>query len=228
MYTDPLMYGILPPLNTTGATMAKFIDRTGQRFGKLVAIERKGVNELKKVLWRCICDCGKETLVPSGSLVTGNTTSCGCVAPNFKHGGWKKSSYNTWRAMMRRCYNPKSKDYKRYGAEGITVCAEWHDYIKFAADMGEPEGTQTLDRIDPYGHYNKENCRWTSISVQNRNVRTRKESKSGYTGVHLRGNKWYAEITYKKHKYYSKACTNVISAAAARKELEQKYWGEQV
>jgi len=207
--------------------MPKFIDRTGQRFGKLVALDRAGYTKTKKILWRCKCDCGKEALVDICSLVTGNTSSCGCVIPNFKHGGWKKSSYNTWRAMMRRCHNPQDKDYRKYGAVGITVCPEWHDYTKFAADMGEPEGTQTLDRIDPYGNYTKENCRWASVTVQNRNVRVRRNSRSGYVGVHQRGGKWYAEITVQKKKFYSSVCATIENAAVARKELERKYWGTQ-
>lgn len=200
------------------------VDRVGQRFGKLTVIESAGRNTLKKVLWKCKCDCGKESIVVAGSLVTGNTTSCGCVIPNFKHGGWKKSSYNTWRAMIRRCTNPLDKDYKRYGAVGITVCPEWMDYTTFAADMGEPEGSQTLDRIDPYKGYNKGNCRWASVTVQNRNVRVRRASKSGYVGVHYRAGKWYAEITLRKRKFYSKACATAEEAAQARKELEKKHW----
>ena len=207
--------------------MPKFKDRTGQRFGKLIAIERAGRNAFKQILWRCMCDCGKQTIVAAGSLATGNTTSCGCITPNFKHGGWNKSSYNTWRAMMRRCHNPKDKDYKRYGAMGVQVCQEWHDYIKFAQDMGEPEGTQTLDRIDPYGNYTKENCRWASVTIQNRNIRLRPNSKSGHIGVHLRGKKWYAELTCKKIKYYSHACSTVEEAVAARKELERVHWSTQ-
>ena len=61
----------------------KFVDRVGQRFGKLVVIEQAGRNNLKKVLWRCKCDCGKKTIVVSGALVTGNTSSCGCVIPKY-------------------------------------------------------------------------------------------------------------------------------------------------
>ena len=135
----------------------KFVDRVGQRFGKLVVIEQAGRNNLKKVLWRCKCDCGKKTIVVSGALVTGNTSSCGCVIPNFKHGGWKNSSYNSWRAMIRRCTKPQDKDYKRYGALGITVCTRWMNYVNFVADMGEPIGTETLDRIDPTGNYEPAN-----------------------------------------------------------------------
>jgi hypothetical protein len=207
--------------------MPKFIDKSGQRFGRLVAIERSGHTKTKKVLWRCKCDCGNETLVDSCSLVTGNTVSCGCYLKEriTKHGGWNKSSYNTWRAMMRRCYKSQDKDYKNYGARGVIVCPEWHDYIKFAADMGEPERTQTLDRIDPYRNYTKENCRWALLPTQARNTRVRATTKSGVTGVsNVYGNKWMAKISVYKKSYYSKVVGSIEEAAAARKELERKHW----
>ena len=202
----------------------KLVDRTGQRFGKLVALEQAGRNTLKKVLWKCRCDCGNETIVVSGSLVTNNTTSCGCDAGNYKHGGTNKGSYNSWRAMLRRCTNPQDKDYKRYGGKGITVCAEWMDYVTFATFMGEPVGKETLDRIDPAGNYEPSNVRWASPTVQARNVKTRKTTVSGHTGVHFRSGKWYGEITAKRTKYYSKACNTVEEAATARKELERLHW----
>ena len=34
----------------------------GVRFGRLVAIEPVGSNRHHKVLWRCLCDCGKEAI----------------------------------------------------------------------------------------------------------------------------------------------------------------------
>lgn len=202
----------------------KLIDRTGQSFGKLTVIEQAGRNALKKVLWKCKCDCGKDILVVAGSLVTGNTESCGCIIPNFKHGGTNKGSYNSWRAMMRRCTNPKDKDYKRYGAKGISVWPEWMDYAAFRNAMGEPLGSETLDRIDPAGNYEPSNVRWASPTVQARNVKVRKTTKSGHTGVHFRQGKWYGEITVQKNKYYSKAYSTIEAAAEARKELERKHW----
>lgn len=205
--------------------MPKFIDRSGQRFGKLVVIEQAGRNNLKKVLWKCKCDCGNESIVVSGSLVTGNTTSCGCDAGNLKHGGTGKGSYNTWRAMMRRCYNPKDKDYKRYGAVGVRVDPEWHSYENFVADMGEPNGDETLDRINPYGSYELSNCRWAGVQTQNRNTRVRANNKTGITGVIVNKGYIYAMITVKKKKYYSKACSTIEEAAAARKNLERLHWG---
>ena len=202
----------------------KFIDRTGQVFGKLTVVERAGYDKLKKVLWRCKCDCGSETVVVSGSLVTGNTTSCGCIAPNFKHGGSKKSSYNTWRSMIRRCTVQTDKDYPSYGGRGVLVCPEWLAYKNFAADMGEPDGDETLDRIDPYGNYEPSNCRWAGVATQNRNIRLRANSTTGYIGVAKVGKKFMAKITVGKKSFYSKCFTTLEEAAAARKALERLHW----
>lgn len=205
--------------------MPKLIDRAGQRFGRLLVLEQAGRDRCKKVLWRCRCSCGEETIVTSGALVTGNTVSCGCYLQEriTKHGGWKKSSYNTWRAMMRRCTVPTDKDYPRYGGVGVSVCPEWYDYLKFVADMGEPQGDETLDRIDTYGNYELSNCRWAGVKTQNRNVRVRKSNSLGVTGVRLRGSRYIASVTV-KNKKYEKSCVTLDEAIVARKELEKIYW----
>lgn len=204
----------------------KLVDRTGQVFGKLTAIEQAGRDKLKKVLWRCKCECGNETVVVAGSLTTGNTTSCGCVVPNLKHGGTGKGSYNTWRAMIRRCTVITDKDYSRYGGKGVSVCPEWMSYEKFVADMGEPEGDETLDRIDVYGNYTPENCRWAGVQTQNRNVRVRPDSTTKVTGVSKTGSgRFMAKITVGPKSYYSKVFLTIEEAAAARKELERLHWG---
>ena len=206
----------------------KLIDRTGQVFGKLTVLEQAGRDRLKKVLWKCKCECGNETVVVAGSLTTGNTTSCGCHLKEVitKHGGTGKGSYNTWRAMIRRCTIPTDKDYPRYGGKGVSVCSEWMSYEKFVTDMGEPNGDETLDRIDTYGNYNKENCRWAGVQTQNRNVRLRVNSTTGYIGVSVVGKRFLAKITKDKKSYYSKLCNTVEEAAAARKELERIHWGK--
>lgn len=210
--------------------MPKFINRTGQRFGRLLVIEEAGRNQLKKVLWRCKCDCGEVVVRVSGDLVTGNSVSCGCYLKEriTKHGGWKNASYNTWRAMMRRCYNPQDKDYPRYGRTGVTVCDQWHDYSVFAKDMGEPTGDETLDRINPYGNYTPENCRWAGLKTQARNMRIPMSSKTGVIGVTktLSGT-YMAAIRVNGKAFYSKCFATLEDAAVARKELEKKHWGIQ-
>jgi 2'-5' RNA ligase len=116
------------------------------------------------------------------------------------------------------------KDYPRYGGRGVSVCPEWLIYENFVDDMGEPNGDETLDRIDVYGNYTKENCRWAGVKTQNRNVRVRSSSKTGYVGVSIVGKKFMAKVTVGKKAYYSKLFPTVEEAAAARKELERLHW----
>lgn len=208
--------------------MGRFIDRTGQIFGRLRVTGRAGTDQNKKVIWNCLCECGAEALVTAGSLVTGNTTSCGCYLKEriTKHGGYKKASYNTWRSMIRRCTVVTDKDYPRWGGVGVSVCDRWMDYTAFVSDMGEPVGDQTLDRIDPYGNYEPSNCRWASPTIQARNVRVRKQNEAGVVGVsRIFGNRWMAYITSNKKRYYGASRRTVAEAAADRKELERLHWG---
>lgn len=58
------------------------IDIAGQRFGRLVALDR--MPSIKKetgsvVPWRCRCDCGGECLLESSKLRSGARSDCGCV-----------------------------------------------------------------------------------------------------------------------------------------------------
>ena len=59
--------------------MGVFKDLSGQRFGKLTVIKRKGTTKHGKVIWECKCDCRNITKVTTCSLRTGNTRSCGCL-----------------------------------------------------------------------------------------------------------------------------------------------------
>lgn len=52
---------------------------TGQRFGKLVVLNLTGFSETNKAIWHCRCDCGRETNVRACNLISGNTSSCGCL-----------------------------------------------------------------------------------------------------------------------------------------------------
>lgn len=50
----------------------------GQRFGKLVVIERDG-SQNNKATWICQCDCGNKISVSSTNLIQKRTQSCGCI-----------------------------------------------------------------------------------------------------------------------------------------------------
>lgn len=84
-----------------------------------------------------------------------------------------KRTFQCWSDMKQRCYNPKSGQYKNYGARGVIVCSEWRSsFDSFVADMGKKPDGLTIDRIDVNGNYEKSNCRWATQKEQQKNRRT--------------------------------------------------------
>lgn len=61
-----------------GKSESKIIDLKGQRFGKLVVIERAENTKQGQAQWKCKCDCGNEVIVRGYGLING-TKSCGCL-----------------------------------------------------------------------------------------------------------------------------------------------------
>ena len=59
--------------------MAKTIDLTGMKFGRLTVIEFSHQDKHKKRHWLCKCECGTIKTVQTGHLRGGKTTSCGCL-----------------------------------------------------------------------------------------------------------------------------------------------------
>lgn len=64
--------------------MGRFYDADliGKRFGKLTVMERNGINNQRRALWKCACSCGNEVTVSTSNLKSGNTKSCGCLKKN--------------------------------------------------------------------------------------------------------------------------------------------------
>jgi len=153
-----------------------------QRFGRLTVIADAGSQRTGKEarhMWRCRCDCGKETVVSAQALSHGQTHSCGCLfsemvaARNRRHkthGLSRSRVYHIWNSMHQRCKNPRHASYPRYGGRGIRVCERWNSFENFLADLGQPpDACSTLDRIDSLGHYEPGNCRWATPKQQANN-----------------------------------------------------------
>lgn len=58
---------------------ANIKDLTGQRFGLLTIQDLAYIDDDRRAIWNCKCDCGNITQVSSHSLLGGNTVSCGCL-----------------------------------------------------------------------------------------------------------------------------------------------------
>lgn len=59
--------------------MGKRIDLTGKRFGRLTVVSLGTPRRKGRLMWNCVCDCGKTRAIMSDSLLQGRTNSCGCI-----------------------------------------------------------------------------------------------------------------------------------------------------
>ena len=212
--------------------MGKFIDLTGQKFERLLVIERSGTGSTGQAIWKCKCDCGKEVNVLSDNIKRGYTVSCGCYHAEkmIKHGhtkGKKTVEYIAWESMKRRCSDENHPEYHHYGGKGITVCERWiHSFENFLEDMGKKTSkNHSLDRIFGNGNYEPSNCRWATGSQQSINQKIRNTNTSGHKGIswEKRRGSWIAKITINYKSIHLGQFDNIEDAIEARRKAEIKY-----
>lgn len=205
------------------------IDLVGQRFERLVVVSESDVRKNGQWAWNCKCDCGGEAVVASYDLRKGHTQSCGCLQKERTskakktHGRRHTREYGIWTHMWRRCRNPNSENFERYGARGITVCDRWKDFGAFYTDMGDaPEG-HSIERVNNNGDYTPENCIWADNFAQAQNKRMRKDNLSGVVGVCEYDGQWFAYMDRNKVRRKTGYFTTKEEAVEARKMLERSF-----
>ena len=214
--------------------IGKFVDLTGQKFGRLTVIERAEdyvqKNGGRKIMWYCNCDCGNENIIVRGdNIKNGTTKSCGCLHKEIS----KQNAYNLGKA------NKKYNTYDLSGEYGIGYTSkgerfyfdlEDYDKIKDYCWYFNNEGyvisknderkkisfhrlvTNCPDNMMPdhiHGETSRHDNRKCNLRIctnqENcRNSKIAKNNTSGVTGV-------YWDNTYKKWKSQIKVNYKYIS-----------------
>lgn len=217
--------------------MSRFNDITGKKFGRLTAITPIMENGRRRK-WRCLCDCGKETIVLSYNLKNGNTQSCGCQRdenrfnPNkydlngefgkcfFESGDFFIFDLEDYEKLKEYTWcKGRSGGYAIASKNGVHVSA--HRLI-----MDCPKGL-IIDHINHDTWDNRKiNLRICTIAENNLNKLPRKNRYTNKTGVRFDGKKWRAYIAKDNVDYSLGAFKTEMEAIKARKEAEVKFFGE--
>lgn len=129
----------------------------------------------------CKCTCGFEKLVRVSDLKNGGTTKCKmCVsrsqrtiteATDIEHHRFYRRLVALAKGIRQRCNNPACKCYAVYGGRGIKFNFESTEaFVRYVSKLPYQKGN-SIDRIDPNGHYEVGNLRWASQKQQTRNKR---------------------------------------------------------
>lgn len=109
------------------------------------------------------------------------------------------SEYNSWSQMKTRCSNPNVKEFKYYGARGISVCERWHDFENFFSDMGEKPGAEySLERVNNDAGYSPDNCKWATPAEQQRNNRQAKLTMKDAREIRMLYREGYTQLDLAK------------------------------
>ena len=241
--------------------MGKFIDLTGQKFGRLIVIGKANEKDKHgKILWYVVCDCSpdnKPFKVLGNSLRDGNTQSCGCLQKEaVRVSGLNKKCYNTYDLTgeygIGYCSNLNAdgtnefyfdkEDYSKiknycwcFNKQGHVISrvpSSQNKIIKMSRLIMDADIPKVkVDHIKHKRYDNRKSQLRIATNQQNgMNQQIKNTNTSGIPGVYWDSDrsKWTARITYHyKTIFLGRFDEDKFDdAVKARKEAEEKYFGE--
>jgi hypothetical protein len=230
-------------------------DLTGNVYERLTVIEQTedyiAPNGNHYAKWLCKCSCGKYVTSRGDDLKSGRMKSCGCLhSETSVINGKKAKKYNQYDLTKEYGIGYTSKGEEFYfDLEDYDLIKDycWYkdarEYIVTTINrnkkaitlrmhrlvMGEPDMFYDIDHVrgkDTRNDNRKENLR---IATHGQNMMNRglpSSNKSGAVGVYHNGSSWRARITVDKKQISLGLFKNFDDAVRARKEAEEKYFGE--
>jgi hypothetical protein len=139
----------------------KSLDISGQKFGRLLVLERIPIK--KTNTWKCKCDCGNEKIVRGYSLIKGSTKSCGCFSKEKTIQRCKKQPYFHLYTYLKRNAKWRKKIFHLNFEEfveftKIEKCHYCGRNILWAKHSNHESSPYNLDRKNNNLGYTKTNC----------------------------------------------------------------------
>lgn len=158
-----------------------YIDNCGQKFGRLLVIERVENRYTKKgkikVRYKCLCDCGKVLDIAKTHLIQGRTKSCGCLKSELtSKRSWKGYEEISGQAISHIKCGAKIRGFE-YSVSNEFLwelflkqdrkCILTGQDIAFIKDYKSKTISQTasLDRIDSSKGYTEDNVWWVHKDI---------------------------------------------------------------
>lgn len=196
--------------------------KIGDKFNSLTIIEKSDARAAtdKSIMYRCKCDCGNFTDVPSSKLRSGHTKSCGCLKHRIKDlTGLKKdrltvirfvelNKSGTYWLVKCDCGNEKLMNSNTILSKSVKSCGCFNTEVR----------KETINS-------RTKKFEGTSISMISSDKKN-KNNKSGTKGVSFckEKNKWVAQISVKNKNIYLGRFDDINDAIKARKDAESRYY----
>lgn len=233
--------------------MSRFIDLTGQRFGRLTVVGRAENDQHGRARWNCKCDCGTPKIVAGCQLRGGYAQSCGCLQK--ERASLTSKKYNTFRVSGDIVYVKLSNSDKEMMVDlDVWERAKMHCWAESRGYAGtnmpgrrgqrRKQGSWLMFHVFAFpdcasemirDHINgntldnrRANIRFVTVQQNNHNHGRSKVNTSGHTGVRWEEGrkKWLARIKINDKAINLGRYSRLEDAIAARKSAEIKYFGE--
>lgn len=216
--------------------------KSKEQYGRLTTLYVVGKTQNRNRIWRCQCSCGNIVDIPSGSLTTGNTRSCGCMQrDSVKQSGKDRRRLNEYNlngeygigyTFIGEEFYFDLEDYdliKEYtwsiNDQGYVITSPNGNVIRMHMLIMKSDGTFDIDHINHVTYDNrKTNLRKVEHYQNITYSKTYSNNTSGRKGVSYdkSRNKWMAYITYNKHNYHLGRYDNYFDAVKAREMAEKE------
>lgn len=193
-------------------------DLINQHFGRLTVLGDVGKRtDRGRVLWHCLCECGRVTFVQGDHLKNGRVRSCGCLNDEKRHERFKDLT-NTETENFKVIDRAYSKNQRVY----------WNCICKHCGNHIELQSNQ-IERYSSCGCKRNRSSKERMAEISDpESLKTNKPTAKSTTGVrgvyyNKRKKRYVAYINVDKKSKYLGSSVDLKEAAEIRRKAEIEY-----